>query len=773
MNKALCCYFFFVFLITNTSSPSFAQDLEKLYQHYNQLPKGAETYYYARIPILDSIVEREIHKDPLAALPLLDTLAFLYQATGQEELYYRTIYRNKGFLYAISENKLKALEAYQNYAQVCKKSSLDDAYFLIDVGNLYYDFSLYNVARNYYKDAEKIFEQKNYYRGLGTIYSNYSLIAQHLNELDTALFFIQKTLNLQESFVKDTLQIAHSYQVLGRFYSKYKKDYPKAIPNYLKSIAIFSDERRKKDYRYNQFIVYLPRAYASLGQSYCQIGQVDTGLYYLREAVKEARLLGQDHAFTAVGEQVGKELFLQGYFQEAEQLLLEVEKVAIQNSNHTDLESCYHSLKDVYIQKKDFQKALAYSQKLEELRNLLKGQQDQFFLINDQLLQQEKNKRIAEQEQIIVAEQQLKFRLYGILGLIVLILGLMLFFWWKLNHKNQKIKSYAQKLERSNAIKEMLLAVIGHDLRTPFNVISTNIGLLFQKLKKQDYASLEQAVQEVDLSSRKAYVIMSELMQWTALQKKELVFVQAEVVELEKLIDKTIQQLDAFVETSCLIFEKEIDAIELIIDVNLFQIVLRNLLTNASKNTPYGGQVKLKTKKNEEGVALQIEDAGMGIPPELLDQLFAEVDALQVAQKGSGLGLKLVKSLCMELSIDIRAFNSLNGGAVFELQIPWECIRHFDASNHPKQSRHLSIEKTIKTEDYQCLLPYINQLLAYEVFESTAIRTILNQLKEEDCSPSILWWIAQLERVITINDNIAYKHFLQNGMIEKEDEQQT
>lgn len=745
------------------SQISFASPyLDSLYQVYYQVPTNEPSNYKERIELLKAISDYELHESPLKALPLIDTLAHLFKLRGNMERYYRELYRTKGFLYATAQNKLKALEYYQEYVKHCKKESTDDAYFLLDIGNLYYDFSLFSVAKIYYQEAEKIFTEQKFYRGLGTIYSNYSLIAQRHNQIDSALSYIEQTLYIQKHHVKDLLQIAHTYQVIGRIYSEKLKAYPKAIQYYQKALAIFEDRSLHKDpRRYNQFILYWPYTCMRLGKAYYGNNQLDSANYYIENALEIVEHLEKDHAYAFVAINIGEFYLKQNKVEQAQTLLLEVEKIAFKSGNEISLERCYKALNRLYTDKKEYKEAVRYARLYETMRDSVQKKQDKFFITTDGLLQKEKNEQIVQQKQIILSEQKIRKGLYLSLFLTGIILMSILFFGLKLRQKNKAIERYADDLKANNKIKEIILSVIGHDLRSPFGVISNIAGLLQKNLKEKDYKASDKLVDLLYDSSKKAYSMVDELMQWTTLQK-ETPLVKTEPVELQKVIRETIQQLGTLLEQGNITIKTDVAPVYCQTDAVLVQIILRNILTNAIKYTPFGGEIMIQTQWKDGTYVLQVEDSGVGIDEDLLGQIFDGKDSLEVVKKTSGLGLIIVRDLCQKIHWEIRAFNRKGSGAVFELG-------NLSLLNEPipeelRSEHKVSEQWSVLSNSNQLLLqPYVQQFLNCAVFETTKIRKIIQQI--EMPNQEILDWMKNFDLIINQLDDETYRVFLNRALL--------
>ena len=102
--------------------------------------------------------------------------------------------------------------------------------------------------------------------------------------------------------------------------------------------------------------------------------------------------------------------------------------------------------------------------------------------------------------------------------------------------------------------------------------------------------------------------------------------------------------------------------------------ILTNLLSNALRYTPIGGQVKLSIDSTLTTVLVSIHDTGPGIPPEALPYIFGRfyrVDKSRTrTEGGSGLGLAIARQLARAHGGDLTVANHPSGGAVFTLVMP-------------------------------------------------------------------------------------------------------
>lgn len=421
----IACYF--LFLGINTG-----QSLDSMYAVYYAINENDRAQ---KIELLQQLINRETHQTPTKALLLNDTLAELHRQNNNIEAYNKVRFYNKGFVYATMHNSVEALKYYQEYAKIFTKTTIADAYFLIDVGNLYYTLKLFNMAKRCYRDAEIIFQNEQFHRGLTTVYSNFALIAKNQNQLDTAFFYAYKTLKIQEEFSRDTFQIAHTYQVIGRLNLEVKKDYPAAIAAFQKSIDLLSDERLITYFHYQQFIHLLPLDYMYIGRCFAAIGQVNTAHLAFDKAIKNGRTIKQGNILAAVLVGVGEELLLQKAYLPAQAYLKEAETLCVEQKNYTTLLKCYKALKDLAEQTKDYPAALLYWNKYNDEKDRFKNEEDKFLVMNDEILQQERINTIENQQNLLLVDEKLRNRLYIILALTGLGFGLFVVFWWNLRKK--------------------------------------------------------------------------------------------------------------------------------------------------------------------------------------------------------------------------------------------------------------------------------------------------------------------------------------------------
>src|SRR5579862_3139563 len=120
----------------------------------------------------------------------------------------------------------------------------------------------------------------------------------------------------------------------------------------------------------------------------------------------------------------------------------------------------------------------------------------------------------------------------------------------------------------------------------------------------------------------------------------------------------------------------------------LKQVVV-NLLDNAIKYTPQGGTVKLKVDRENGKAVLEVADTGVGIPTEALPRVFERffrVDPARSRERGgAGLGLSIVKSICLAHHGKVEASSGPGGGSRFRVELP---VIPGHSNNHTHTNNH-------------------------------------------------------------------------------------
>ena len=228
--------------------------------------------------------------------------------------------------------------------------------------------------------------------------------------------------------------------------------------------------------------------------------------------------------------------------------------------------------------------------------------------------------------------------------------------------------------EKANRLKDEFLAVVSHELRTPLTPILGWLELL--KTDDPDAEFRKQAYDVIERNTRAQSQIVNDLLDVSRIisGKLKLELVSIDLSDVMRAAVETVEPT-ARVKGVDLLADLPVRHATNIGDADRLQQVAWNLISNAVKFTPRGGQVIVKLAREDSQYVLRVTDSGAGIAPEFLPYVFErfrQADASSTrATGGLGLGLSIVRHLVEQhgghVSVDSPG---LGQGATFSVHLP-------------------------------------------------------------------------------------------------------
>ncbi|MEG1209697.1 MAG: HAMP domain-containing sensor histidine kinase [Leclercia sp.] len=237
----------------------------------------------------------------------------------------------------------------------------------------------------------------------------------------------------------------------------------------------------------------------------------------------------------------------------------------------------------------------------------------------------------------------------------------------------QKIASQWDQLADSDRQRREFIANISHDLRTPLTAL---LGYLETLSLKSATLSVQESQHYLAIALRQGHKVRHLSQQLFELARLEhgSIKPQRERFAIGELISDVAQKFDLAVETRQLRLHIEVPHPLPMInaDLSMIERVVTNLLDNAIRHTPAGGDIWLKVWQEGEQLQVEVNDNGPGIDPQLREQLFLRPSALsQQASRDNrgGLGLLIVKRMLELHGGGIRLIEAARG-ASFRFFVP-------------------------------------------------------------------------------------------------------
>jgi len=237
----------------------------------------------------------------------------------------------------------------------------------------------------------------------------------------------------------------------------------------------------------------------------------------------------------------------------------------------------------------------------------------------------------------------------------------------------QLIHAFNQTLSRLENLfhsQRRFIADVGHELRTPLTVIKGNVNLM-RKLGCGDDESLDSIEAEVDRLTR----MVGDLLLLARAESGKLPL-ERHVVELDTLLLEVLQQTQVLAAARLDLRLGDIDQVLVCGDRDRLKQVLLNLIGNAIKYTPEGGEVIAGLGKDGDQACVTISDNGLGIPAEDLPHIFERFFRTEKSRtrskdgKGFGLGLSIAYWIVRHHGGQIDVDSKEGRGTTFSVWLP-------------------------------------------------------------------------------------------------------
>lgn len=611
---------------------SSAQDLDSLYQVFEN-SKG-KTAYQAAVAI-DNVIGREPNFDldtdkDEVKLKLLRTMILYFFNTDD-------------FQHVVAYSEI-GIEHYQKIGDL-----FNEAGCYMTLANAYQRLGQFDKAIDCYNHCSDLMDEiggdmaevnKRY------VMNNIAEIHLAMNEYGVAEDIYHKCIEMlgevHEADTASNLDLATYDQNLAEVY---------VIQGRLDEAVSLAEQSLELSKRYQDTPNKIINRMMSLSKAYSKTGRATEGERLLGEALQLA--------------EANNELFLQAVIrlQQGDYATT----IAMAEKNHYDgvlqeaLEAGYQDLKD-----RNPKKALEYLERSIEMK-------DSIFNENQQQLIRDYQVRYAMQEkEHELAMQQAKNRQIRLLAIGLVVLAAVLFalfmIWWRLAQMRKKRN---QELTQLNEMKDRLMSIVSHDVKTPVSAICSVLEQLcsyYDGMNDTDRkASLMMLKSTAEALSDRLYNIL----QWvkSVLEHGE---VTPEDFNLAELVDESVKSIGYQASIKSLKVMNEVEPTMVVhSDPSVVSLVLQNLLSNAVKFSYPNGEIHVRVEEDDR-VWLVVQDNGKGIAEQKLAKIFRFVSSSTSGtggETGTGIGLFVSKQLLDKMGGAIRVESVLGEGTTVKFSI--------------------------------------------------------------------------------------------------------
>lgn len=435
---------------------------------------------------------------------------------------------------------------------------------------------------------------------------------------------------------------------IGNIYQK-KENYDMAVQHYLRCLEM-QDELGDKETICN--------TYYNLGTCYYLLDELRVGFDYLQRALDMAEEIG-DVEITALS--LSKLSILNAKekrkFDVAVRQIDRAEKLAVAAGLRQVQTEIYDIRCLVEEERGDYRTALIYFKRLKGLADTLLSESSMNKLREYEVRYdtQGKELEIIRQQAEIERHETRGWMLGGGLvaaGLMLVLLG------YAVVQRNRRNRVLAE----ANATKDRFFSIISHDLKNPVIAQRDALQMLASHSGRWDADSLATYYRELLKSADGQIELLYNLLNWAKVQTGRMPY-RPVPFDLAAALRPDIDLVRSMAARKGVDFETAMPETVLVTgDSSMIATVVRNLLTNAVKFTPAGGNVSLRVEKTDRGWRVAVRDTGVGMSAEQIADMF-RIDIRNsqtgtAGEHGSGLGLIVCRELLEKhgtrLEIDSR-----------------------------------------------------------------------------------------------------------------------
>jgi signal transduction histidine kinase len=239
------------------------------------------------------------------------------------------------------------------------------------------------------------------------------------------------------------------------------------------------------------------------------------------------------------------------------------------------------------------------------------------------------------------------------------------------------LKANAEALQTADRRKDEFLATLGHELRNPLAPLRHGLDILRQR---PDSAGDADILAMMDRQMDHLVRLIDDLLDVSRVSQGKIEL-RKERIQVAETIRLALELSRPLIDAAGQTFTLDIPTTPIWLDADLTRVsqVIGNLLNNAAKYTAEGGRITLSVREDAGNAVITVSDNGIGIPKEMLSQvfeLFAQVDHhLDRARGGLGIGLALVRQLVTMHGGEIAAESAgLGQGATFTVRLPLSAV---------------------------------------------------------------------------------------------------
>ncbi len=229
--------------------------------------------------------------------------------------------------------------------------------------------------------------------------------------------------------------------------------------------------------------------------------------------------------------------------------------------------------------------------------------------------------------------------------------------------------------KKVDVMKSEFVSTVSHELRTPLTSIHGSLGLLVGGAAGEVSDQAKSLLDIAHKSSDRLIRLINDILDVEKLEANRMTF-NMQFHDVVELVEKSLAANTAYAEQFDIKInlESKVEKAEVLADADRFEQIMANLLSNAAKFSPQGGQVELTVERRKGDIFVSVSDQGPGIPDDFKNKIFqkfAQADSSDTRKiSGTGLGLRIFKQLVERMGGEVGFETEQGVGTTFHFSLP-------------------------------------------------------------------------------------------------------
>jgi PAS domain S-box-containing protein len=231
-----------------------------------------------------------------------------------------------------------------------------------------------------------------------------------------------------------------------------------------------------------------------------------------------------------------------------------------------------------------------------------------------------------------------------------------------------------QRLLQLDEMKSEFVSNVSHELRTPLSIIKSYVEAILDQVDPEDYDTQREFLNVVNEETDRLSGLVNDLLDISRIESGKFE-ISLSPVSLPEIIQSVIDNLTGDIEAHNLITNIPSDLKPIPADRDKMTQVFINLINNAIKFSPEGGEIEIEIIPMEKMLLCLIKDQGIGMAEECIPKIFEKFYRVDTSDTyeipGTGLGLPIVKHIVKSHGGEITVKSEINKGSEFILSLPY------------------------------------------------------------------------------------------------------